>query len=95
MGGVGQCRKMTAHCFLSHGDVSGVVVPVKAKVFELALKFVGDGKDEGINEGRVRLVGAEEGASFGEEEVVDFAPDEGSDGGCVGHCVMRRLKLLC
>ncbi len=34
--------------FLSHGNVLGVVVPVIAEGVELSLKFVGDGRDEGI-----------------------------------------------
>ena len=29
--------------FLSHGEVLGVVVPVKTECVELALKFMGDG----------------------------------------------------
>ena len=34
--------------FLSHGDVLCVVVPVVTEGVELALKFMGDGRDEGI-----------------------------------------------
>ena len=33
---------------LSHGDVLGVVVPVIAEGIELSLKFLGDGRDEGV-----------------------------------------------
>ena len=71
--------------FLSHGEVLGVVVPVIAENVELSLKFVGDGEYEGIVGGRVMVPGAEEGACFGLEEGLDFAPDEWSDGWCVGH----------
>ena len=34
--------------FLSHGDVLCVVVPVITEGVELALKFEGDGRDDGI-----------------------------------------------
>ena len=34
--------------FLSHGDVLGVVVPVITECVELALKFMGDGRDEWV-----------------------------------------------
>ena len=33
---------------LSHGDVLCVVVPVITEGVELALKFMGDGRDDGI-----------------------------------------------
>ena len=71
--------------FLSHGDVLGVVVPVIAENVELSLKFMGDGEYEGIVGGGCEVLGAEEGFSFGAEEVVELAPDERSDGRSVGH----------
>ena len=71
--------------FLSHGEVLGVVVPVIAENVELSLKFVGDGEYEGIVGGRVMVPGAEEGACFGLEEGLNFAPDLWRDGDCVGH----------
>ena len=70
---------------LSHGDVLCVVVPVITEGVELALKFMGDGEYEGIVGGRCEVLGAEEGAGFGTEEVVELAPDERSDGRSVGH----------
>ena len=33
---------------------------------------------------------AEEGESFAAEEIVDFTPDEWSECGCVGHCVVGK-----
>ncbi len=77
---------------LSHGDVLGVVVPVIAEGVELSLKFMGDGGDEGIVGVLEEVLGAEEGEGFVAEEIVDFAPDLGSDGGCVGHGVVIRRR---
>ena len=77
---------------LSHGDVVGVVVPVIAEGIELALKFVGDGRDEGIVGIWEVVLMAEEGEGFVADEIVDLTPGERSDGWCVGHCVMRRNK---
>ena len=73
---------------LSHGDVLGVVVPGIAEGIELSLKFVGDGGEERIVGVREARLGAEEGEGLVAEEVVDFAPDPWSDGGCVGHGVV-------
>ena len=75
---------------LSHGDVLGVVVPVIAEGIELSLKFVGDGRDDGVVGVGEEVLGAEECAGFGPEEIVDLSPDLSSDGGCVGHCVAIR-----
>ena len=44
---------------MPHGEVVGVV-PFKTEVVELALKFVGDGKDEGIVGGCLVIPGPEE-----------------------------------
>ena len=38
---------------------------------------MGDGRDEGVVGVREGVCGTEEGASFGEEEIVDFGPDSG------------------
>ena len=79
--------------FLSHGDVLGVVVPVIAEGVELSLKFVGDGRDEGIiGIGEEVTSLSEEGESLVAEEIVDLAPDERSDGCGVGHSVMVRKE---
>ena len=72
----------------------GVVVPVIAEGIELALEFVGDRRDEGVVGVGKGVFGAEEGTSFGEEEIVKFAPDSGCDEGLVGHYVMTRNKLV-
>ena len=78
---------------LSHGDVLGVVVPVIAEGVDLSLKFVGDGRDEGII-GIVEEVTSlsEEGESLVAEEMVDLAPDKRSDGSGVGHSVTVRKE---
>ena len=78
--------------FLSHGDVLGVVVPVIAEGVELSLKFEGDGRDEGVMGGRIKVFGAEKGEGFSFEEILDLAPDERSDGCLVGHCVLVRKE---
>ena len=79
--------------FLSHGDVLGVVVPVIAEGVELSLKFVGDGRDEGIiGIGEEVTSLSEEGESLVAEEIVDLAPDKRSDGCGVGHSVMVRKE---
>ena len=75
---------------LSHGDVLGVVVPVIAEGIELSLKFVGDGRDEGIIGRRMVVPGAEESEDFGLEERFYFLPDLGSDRHCLGHCGVIR-----
>ena len=81
--------------FLCHGDVLGVVVPVIAEDVELSLKFVGDGSDEGVVGIWEIVTVAEEGESFVADEMVDLAPDTGSDGGVVGHSVVIRQKGMC
>ena len=58
--------------FLSHGDVLGVVVPVIAESVELSLKFMGDGRDEGVVVVGEEVLGAEECEGFGPEEIVDL-----------------------
>jgi len=80
---------------LSHGDVLGVVVPVIAEVVELALEFMGDGEYGGIVCRWEVYGGTEESASLGVEEIEDFAPDKGSDGGSVGHGVVIRQRGEC
>ena len=50
----------------------GVVVPVIAEGIELALEFVGDGRDEGVVGVGEGVFGTEEGTSFGEEEIVNL-----------------------
>ena len=64
---------------LSHGDVLCVVVPVITEGVELALKFMGDGKDDGIVGILEEVLGTSECEGFGPEETVDFTPDLGSD----------------
>ena len=81
--------------FLSHGDVLGVVVPVVAEDVELSLEFEGDGRDEGVMGGRVKVPGAEKGEGLALGESVDFTPDSWSDGGMVGHCEMEGKKRVC
>ncbi len=66
--------------FLSHGDVLGVVVPVIAEGVELSLKFMGDGRDDGIVGVWEEVRWTEECEGFGAEEVMDFAPDLWGDG---------------
>ena len=46
---------------------------------ELALKFVGDGRDEGIVGVLEEVLGTSECEGFVAEETVDFTPDLGSD----------------
>ena len=65
--------------FLSHGDVLCVVVPVITEGVELALKFTGDGRDDGIVGILEEVLGTSECEGFGPEETVDFTPDLGSD----------------
>ena len=65
--------------FLSHGDVLCVVVPVITEGVELALKFMGDGRDEGIVGVLEEVLGTSECEGFVAEETVDFTPDLGSD----------------
>ena len=65
--------------FLSHGDVLCVVVPVISELVELALKFAGDGRDDGIVGILEEVFGASECECFVVEEAVDFTPDLGSD----------------
>ncbi len=67
--------------FLSHGDVLGVVVPVITEGVELALKFMGDGRDEGIVGVREEVLGTEECEGFGAEEVWTFRLTWGVMGG--------------
>ena len=80
---------------LSHGDVLCVVVPVITEGVELALKFMGDGKDDGIVGILEEVLGTSECESFGAEEFVYFTPDLWSDRGCVGHDVMIRKREEC
>ncbi len=80
---------------LSHRDVLGVVVPVVVEGIELSLKLVGDGEDEGVVGGRVKVSGAEKGEGFSFEEILDLAPDERSDGCLLGHCVLVRKEVEC
>ena len=75
---------------LSHGDVLGVVVPGIAECVELSLKFMGDGRDDGVVVIGEEVLGAEEGEGFVTEEVVDLLSDSWSDGGYVGHGVVIR-----
>ena len=78
---------------LSHGDVLSVVVPVEAEGVELALKFTGDGRDDGmIGIGEEVTSLAEEGERLVAEEIVDLAPDEWSDGWCVGHSALELVR---
>ena len=78
--------------FLSHGDVLCVVVPIIPEGVELALKFAGNGRDDGIVGVLEEVIGASECECFGAEEIVYFTPDLWSDGGCVGHGVMIRMR---
>ena len=64
--------------FLSHGDVLCVVVPVITEGVELALKFVGDGRDDGIVGILEEVFGTSECVCFVAEEAVDFTPNLGS-----------------
>jgi len=94
----GRCGPMSEDdgpLLLSHGDVLGVVVPLEAEGIELSLKLVGDGEDEGVMGGRVKVPGAEKGEGLALEESVDFTPDSWSDGGMVGHCEMEGKKRVC
>ena len=79
---------------LSHGDMLGVVVPVEAEGIELLLKLVGDGGDEGVMGGRVKVPGAEKGEGLALEEGLDDPSDLGSDGGMIGHYAMEK-KWVC
>ena len=72
---------------LPHGWMLGIVVPVIAELVELSLEFVGDGRDDGVVWVRDEVAIAKECEGFVAEEVMDFAPDRGSDGGCIGHCI--------
>ena len=63
-------------------------VPGIAEVVELALEFVGDGRDDRIVGIREIVAVAEEGEGLVAEEMVDLSPDLWSDGGCVGHGVV-------
>jgi len=65
---------------LPHGDMLGVVVPVKTESVELSLEFTDDGEYGGIVGGRCVVDGTEEGEGFVTEECQDFTPDEWSDG---------------
>lgn len=65
--------------FLSHGDVLCVVVPVVTEGVELALKFMGDRRDDGIVGVLEEVLGTSECECFVAEEAVDFTPDLGSD----------------
>jgi hypothetical protein len=78
---------------LSHGDVLGVVVPIIAEGIEFSLEFSGDGRDDGVVGVGEEVFGTSECKGLGTDEVVDLSPDSGSDGGCVGHCVVRRNKV--
>ena len=65
--------------FLSHGDVLGVVVPIIAEGVELALKFVGDGRDDGVVGVLEEVLGSSECEGFGPEDIVDLSHDKWSD----------------
>ena len=88
----GPLAEIDGALFLSHGDVLYVVVPLLTELVELSLKFVGDGRDEGIIGILEEVLGSSECQCFGPEEIVDLTPDLWSDGGCVGHGAMLRMR---
>ncbi len=50
------------------------------------------GRMRASSEGGCRFLDPRRVLALALEEILDFAPDERSDGWCVGHCVMKRTK---